>query len=221
MSTRDSPRKLLLGTFLSLLFAISLFAMFIGRPNQGLLAMSAAARLLFCMGAAAGAVMALKLIGLAADPQMGLPGWIEARSRGGSQWQLRLFIAMLTLSLIWGLAWFAFLSRVALLLDGPVSRESARLQRPLALGSPVWCAYYTTVRTQSGDKGSVCMERPSGRSELVPLLGCVPLDSPAIVEIRRTFLGPVGSLVKVTDVGRCASKARPEDRGAEKPRNSR
>lgn len=207
MRTSGSPRKLALGIYLSLLFAMALFALLAGHPNQGLLAMSAAARLIFCMGAAAGIVTSLSLLRRTSSPATGTADWATARSRGGSQRALRLLMAFLALSVTWSLAWFGLLQRLSLLLDGPISREPARLQRPLSPGSPAWCGHFTKVRTESGYIGTLCMERINGRSELIPLLGCVPLDAPATIQIARTFLGPVGSLLEVTDVdGKCARK---------------
>jgi hypothetical protein len=196
---RDRPRKLALGISLSLLFAMLAFVLFAGRPNQGLLAMSAAARLIFCMGAAAGVV--------ASSYVLRPSGSMHVRGQGRSQRALHFLLAWLTWSVFWSLACYGLVHRVALLLDGPVSNESARLQRPLSPGPPLWCSYYTTVHTESGYTGSLCMERVSGRAELVPLLGCVLLDAPATLQVTRTFLGPVGSLLEVVDVGgHCAKQ---------------
>jgi hypothetical protein len=197
--TRERPRKLALAISLSLIFAMLAVVLLAGRPNQGLLEMSATARLIFCMGAAAGVVVSSYVLRQS--------GWMQSRGERGSQRALRFALAWLIWSVVWSLACYGLVHRLALLLDGPVSRESARLHRPLSTGPPLWCSYYTTVHTASGYTGSLCMERISGRSELMPLLGCVPLDAPATLQVTRTFLGPVGSLLEVTDVGgRCAKQ---------------
>ncbi len=193
---RSGPRKFALGIYLTLLCAMFVFTLVAGRPNQGLLSMSAAGRLLFCMSAAVGIVLA---------PHLLKPfGSLGERP---SQKVLRVSIGFVILSVAWALACFGCVHRMALLLDGPVSTESARLERPLFPGPPTWCGHYTTLHTESGYTGSLCMERLLGRSELIPLLGCVPLDAPATVQVTRTFLGPVGSLLEVVDVdGRCAKR---------------
>jgi hypothetical protein len=193
MAGSDRSRKAALRIFLLLLFAMVAFMLFAGHPNQDLLVMSMAGRQIFGMGAAAGVLLSLYLL------RFSRRSGLLAISRSG----LHQSVAFLALALSWSLACFGCVLRAAPLLDGPVSRELASLQRPLFPGSPLWCSYFTTVRTEAGDTGSLCMERIAARSEFIPQLGCVAPDTPATIQVTRTFLGPVGSLLEISDVGNC------------------
>jgi hypothetical protein len=184
--------KLALTVYLSLLATMFAFALFAGHANQGLLELSPAGRNTVGIGIAVGVALSLHLANFSGD-----------RLRVPTQRGLRLSIGFVVLAGMWALACFLTVHRAALLLDGPVSTETGRLKRPLFAGPPLWCAYFTTVSTGAGYPGAICMQRLADRSQLVPLLGCVPLDSPATVRITQTWLGPVGSLVEIPDTGKC------------------
>jgi hypothetical protein len=185
-------------TVLVLLASLLAFVLLAGRPNHGLIDWSGAARVIFGLGTAAGAGLTLLLLRRATEPPAGSP-----------LRRVRYPMTALALSALWALSWFWFLDRVALHLDGPVARESARLARPLIHKQPLLCLMASKVRTESNLTGDVCMKTLLASSHWVPLLGCVDLDARATVEVRRTFLGAVVSLVEVRDVPRhCENKRR-------------
>jgi hypothetical protein len=203
-------RNTIHATFALLLIVMVAVSELAGHVNQGLLDWSGAARWIFGIGVAVCAFLSLAVLPGSTNPLELESNWLVLPARRDSRWLLRFLIAAVSVTALWAVAWFCLLERAALTLEGPVSRESARLTRPLSHDPPVWCSLVSKVSTEPGLIGDICMERLwKVESHWVPLLGCVDLDARAIVEVRRTFLGPVVSLVEITDVPRhCENKRR-------------
>jgi hypothetical protein len=203
-------RNIIPATFAVLALVMVVVSQLAGHANQGLLDWTGAARWIFGIGVALCAFLSLGVLPSSTNPVELESNWLVLPAQRDSRWLLRFLIAALCATAFWAVAWFSVVERAALALEGPVSREPARLTRPLSHEPPVWCSLVSKVSTESGLMGGICMGRLwKVESHWVPLLGCVDLDARAIVEVRRTFLGPVVSLVEVTDVPRhCENKRR-------------